>query len=91
MFYVNPKAIASLYDEIFEFGQSAPARRPRRARPRAAAPGPTSHLPPPPLTSDLPLFPRAGTEAMYCFTGSMRPFVSGPFADESIRFFDKQG
>ena len=26
MFYVNPKAIASLYDEIFEFGQSA--RRP---------------------------------------------------------------
>ena len=54
MFYVNPKAIASLYDEIFEFGQSAPARRPRRARPRAAAPGPTSHLPPPPLTSHLP-------------------------------------
>lgn len=28
---------------------------------------------------------------MYCFTDSMRPFVSGPFADESIRFFDKQG
>ena len=28
---------------------------------------------------------------MYCFTDSMRPFVSGPFADESLRFFDKQG
>ena len=53
MFYVNPKAIASLYGEIFNFGQSA--------------------------------------EAMYCFTDSMRPFVQGPFADESIRFFDKQG
>ena len=51
MFYVNPKAIASLYDEIFEFGQSAHRPPAPAGRPRAAAPGPTSHLPPPPLTS----------------------------------------
>ena len=57
MFYVNPKAIASLYDEIFEFGQSAhrpppprpsraPAAPPPRRRRRRAAPCLTSHLPP---------------------------------------------
>jgi len=30
------------------------------------------------------------TEAMYCFTDSMRPFVQGPFADETREFFGKQ-
>ena len=50
MFYVNPKAIASLYDEIFEFGQSAPARPP--PPPPRRRPGPhLRRLPPPPLTS----------------------------------------
>ena len=32
----------------------------------------------------------AQAEAMYCFTDSMRPLVSGPFSDEIIRFFDQQ-
>ena len=31
------------------------------------------------------------TEAMYCFTDSMRPFVQGPFSDEIRNFFDAQG
>jgi len=53
MFYVNPKAIASLYADIFAFGEKS--------------------------------------EAMYCFTDSMRPLVQGPFADESMQFFSKQG
>ena len=29
-------------------------------------------------------------EAMYCFTDSMRPFVQGPFADETRSFFARQ-
>mmetsp|Transcript_73806 Transcript_73806/g.123303 ORF Transcript_73806/g.123303 Transcript_73806/m.123303 type:complete len:779 (-) Transcript_73806:405-2741(-) len=33
----------------------------------------------------------ATTEAMYSFTDSMRPFVQGPFSDESASFFRKQG
>ena len=53
MFYVNPKAIAALYADIFAFGER--------------------------------------TEAMYCFTDSMRPLVQGPFSDEIKRFFDAQG
>ena len=52
MFYVNPRAIASLYADIFNFGETA--------------------------------------EAMYCFTDSMRPLVSGPFSDEIMRFMDQQ-
>ncbi|KAL3895009.1 MAG: hypothetical protein SGPRY_013641, partial [Prymnesium sp.] len=52
MFYVNPRAIASLYGEIFDFGRRS--------------------------------------EAMYCFTDSMRPLVEGPFADEITRFLEKQ-
>ena len=52
MFYVNPRAIASLYADIFAYGEKA--------------------------------------EAMYCFTDSMRPLVSGPFSDEITRFFDQQ-
>ena len=47
MFYVNPKAIAALYADIFAFGER--------------------------------------TEAMYCFTDSMRPLVQGPFSDEIKR------
>lgn len=31
------------------------------------------------------------TEAMYCFTDSMRPFVQGPFSDEISTFMDKSG
>lgn len=53
MFYVDAPAIASLYNEIFNFGQK--------------------------------------TQAMYCFTDSMRPFVQGPFSDESTTFFKQQG
>uniref|UniRef100_A0A7S3WWM3 Uncharacterized protein n=2 Tax=Emiliania huxleyi TaxID=2903 RepID=A0A7S3WWM3_EMIHU len=54
MFYVNPAAIAALYDDLFTYGKQA-------------------------------------GEAQYSFTDSMRPFVQGPFSDEAMRFFGREG